>query len=114
VQARNRDLIALEQQTATSDVLQVINRSTLISRRCQDFGQLGRTLCQAENVQIFLRDGELFRLKADAAFHLSTRITSDVTRSPRSRYARSATALTVAPVHMLTFLLIRNTLGARV
>ena len=66
--SRERDE-ALEQLTATSEVLQVISQSTfnlqsVLSTLVHAAGQL----CQAENVQIFLRDGEVYRLAADNGF----------------------------------------------
>ncbi len=73
-QARN-DLLrrerdeALEQLAATSEVLQVISQSTfdlqsVLSTLVRAAGQL----CRAENVQIFLSDGEVYRLAADNGF----------------------------------------------
>jgi class 3 adenylate cyclase len=66
--SRERDE-ALEQLTATSEVLQVISQSTfdlqsVLSTLVHAAGQL----CQAENVQIFLRDREVYRLAADNGF----------------------------------------------
>ena len=70
VKARTEDLReSLQQQTATADVLKVISRSafdirTVLTTLVESAGML----CQAENVQIFLRDGELYRLTAHNGF----------------------------------------------
>ena len=66
--SRERDE-ALEQLTATSEVLQVISQSTfdlqsVLSTLVHAAGQL----CRAESVQVFLRDGEVYRLAADNGF----------------------------------------------
>ena len=68
VQARTRDLSeALDQQTATANVLKVISRSafdldtvltTLLESACQ--------LCAAANASLYLRDGALMRNRANA------------------------------------------------
>jgi GAF domain-containing protein len=65
---RERDE-ALEQWSATTEVLKVISHSTfdLQTVLASVVRSAGR-LCRAENVQIFLRDGEVYRLAADNGF----------------------------------------------
>lgn len=60
---------ALEQLTATSEVLQVISQSTFdLQSVLITLVRAAGQLCQAENVQIFLHDGEVYRLAADNGF----------------------------------------------
>ncbi len=64
LEARNRDLMeALEQQTATSDILRVISRSqTDVQPVLDTIAKAAHELCRAKSANVFTYDGELVHL----------------------------------------------------
>jgi GAF domain-containing protein len=68
VQAKTRDLEeALEQQTATANVLKVISRSAFdLDAVLKTLADSARSLAGAATVFVFLRDGEVSRLRAES------------------------------------------------
>jgi GAF domain-containing protein len=66
LEARNSDLTeALEQQTATSDILRVISRSpTDVQPVFDAIANAARELCRATSANVFTYDGELVRVAA--------------------------------------------------
>ncbi len=75
VQAKTRDLEeALQQQTATSNVLQVISRSAFdLQAVLTTLAESARDLCGASFVTLFMRDGDAMRLKAEIGLHSGNR-----------------------------------------
>ncbi|MGQ0524681.1 MAG: GAF domain-containing protein, partial [Betaproteobacteria bacterium] len=68
LQARNAELAeALEQQTATSEILNVISQSTLdVSPVFQSIAQKAVELCGADNASVLQREGDAYRYVANA------------------------------------------------
>ena len=94
---------SLDQQTATADVLKVISRSAFdVHSVLNTLVESAGRLCQAENVQIFLRDEEgVFRLTAHNGFSLEYQEylkAHPIQPGRGTLVARTATVL--APVHI--------------
>ena len=92
VQARTRDLSeALQQQTATADVLKVISRSAFDLQAVLDtLVASAARLCEAEQASIFQRQGQLFHWASH--FGYSEELVAYARSHPLSAGADSATA----------------------
>ncbi len=82
LELRNRDLtVALEQQTATSEILRVISSSTSDLQPVFDtMAENAVRLCEAERAFIFRFDGEL--LRAAASYNVGPEVREFVGRNP--------------------------------
>jgi GAF domain-containing protein len=93
---------SLDQQTATADVLKVISRSAFdVQSVLNTLVDSAGRLCQSENVQIFLRDGDVYRLAAHNGF--SPEYQEYVRQhpiAPGRGTLIARTAMEVAPVHI--------------
>ena len=92
VEARNRELkIALEQQTATSELLKVIGHSTFdIQPVFETLAENAVRLCEAERSFIFRFDGQFLRVAA--TYNVSPELRTFVEHNPICPGTGSATA----------------------
>jgi GAF domain-containing protein len=101
LKVRNRDE-TLEQLAVTSEVLEAISHSTFdLQTVLATLVKSAGRLCQAENVQIFLYDGEFYRLAADNGFSLEyQQYARDHPIRPGRDTVVARTALGIEPVQI--------------
>ncbi len=99
LEARNRDLSdALEQQTATSEILRVISSSpTDVQPVFDTIVQSAASLCHAANAGVFLTDGRTLDLKANYGSS-----SPEALATARAQYPRPLDLETTAGVAILT------------
>jgi GAF domain-containing protein/CheY-like chemotaxis protein len=105
LQTKNADLTeALEQQTATAEILRVISSSpTDVQPVFDTIAQNARRLCEAGSAQVVTYDGELMRLQSLASTNAEQ---TEVLRSvfpmaPHMGSAAGRAVMTRQPVHIL-------------
>ncbi len=83
LEERNRDLTeALEQQTATSDILRVISQSqTDVQPVFETIAAAAMKLCRASSANVFTFDGELIHLAAFASVNVYPEYSSAIRRN---------------------------------
>ena len=105
LQAKNADLTeALEQQTATAEILRVISRSpTDVQPVFDTIAQNARRLCEAGSAQVVTYDGELMRLQSlDSTNAEQTEALRSVfPMAPHMGSAAGRAVMTRQPVHIL-------------